>query len=156
MSRKQTSDAVFLNVRVPGFTLIEMLVVIAIIGALATIVGPTVFRNIGDTNMTAARSQLEIIEVALEAYRMDTGMYPTTTESLNALRARPDVAPPGWRGPYLRKPVPMDPWHRPYVYLSPGTKNAASFDLYTLGRDGTIGGTGEDADITSWGEPLDR
>jgi general secretion pathway protein G len=139
-----------------GFTLIEMLVVIAIIGALATIVGPTVFRSLGDANATAARSQIEILAVALENYRIDTGAYPTTEQGLAALRTRPDDASTSWRGPYVRKPVPMDPWRRPYVYVSPGKYSPESFDLYTLGRDGAIGGTGEDADITSWGEAIQR
>ena len=156
MSHRTTADGVLLNARTHGFTLIEMMVVIAIIGALATIVAPTVFRNLGDANVTAARSQLEIIVMALENYRMDTGSYPTTEEGLAALRTRPETALTGWRGPYLRKPVPADPWRRPYVYTAPGTHNPESFDLYTLGRDGVIGGTGEDADITSWGEALEK
>jgi general secretion pathway protein G len=140
-----------------GFTLIEMIVVIAIIGALATIVAPTVFRNLGDANVTAARSQVEILAMALENYRMDTGSYPSTEQGLGALRTRPETAAlAGWRGPYLRKPVPVDPWRRPYLYVSPGSHNPETFDLYTLGRDGVIGGAGEDADITSWGEALER
>jgi general secretion pathway protein G len=151
-----TADAALLKGRTYGFTLIEMMVVIAIIGALATIVAPTVFRNLGDANVTAARSQIEIIAMALENYRMDTGSYPTTEHGLAALRTRPETALAGWRGPYLRKPVPADPWRRPYVYTSPGTHNADSFDVYTLGRDGVTGGAGEDADITSWGEALER
>jgi general secretion pathway protein G len=154
--RRTTADAVLLSGRTRGFTLIEMMVVIAIIGALATIVAPTVFRNLGDANVTAARSQIEIIAMALENYRMDTGAYPTTEQGLTALRTRPESALAGWRGPYLRKPVPVDPWRRAYVYASPGTHNPESFDLYTLGRDGVISGEGEDADITSWGEALEK
>lgn len=141
-----------------GFTLIEMMVVLAIIGTLAMLVGPTVFRNVGDANVTTARSQVEIFAVALDAYRLDAGTYPTTEQGLSALRVRPtgDGVPRGWRGPYLRKAVPLDPWGRPYVYEAPGTHNPDSFDLYTLGRDGVAGGEGEDADITSWGEELSR
>ena len=141
-----------------GFTLIEMMVVIAIIGALAMIVGPSVFRNLGDANSTAARSQIEILVVALENYRMDTGTYPTTEQGLAVLRTwtAEGPAPRGWRGPYLRRPLPVDPWKRPYVYESPGSHNPESYDLYTLGRDGKAGGEGEDADITSWGEEVRR
>jgi len=143
---------------VPGFTLIEMMVVIAIIGTLALIVGPSVMGNLGDANTTAARAQIEILVVGLENYRMDTAMYPDTEQGLAVLRTWPagSVPPPGWRGPYLRKPVPLDPWKRPYIYRSPGTHNPDSYDLYTLGRDGVVGGEGEDEDITSWGEGLER
>ncbi len=139
--------------RSPGFTLIEMMVVLAIIGTLAMLVGPSVFRNVSDANVTTARSQVEILAVALDAYRLDTGGYPTTEQGLAALRIRPvgEDAPQGWRGPYLRKSMPLDPWHRPYAYQSPGAHEPDSYDLYTLGKDGTPGGEGEDADITSWG-----
>lgn len=139
-----------------GFTLIEMMVVLAIIGTLALLVAPSVLRNVSDANVTAARSQIEIFAVALDAYRLDTGHYPGTEDGLAALRARPLRTAPlsGWRGPYLRKPVPRDPWGRRYEYAAPGTYNPESYDLYTLGRDGKPGGDGEDADLTSWGEPL--
>jgi general secretion pathway protein G len=139
-----------------GFTLIEMMVVIAIIGTLAMLVGPSVLRNVGDANATAARSQIETLAVALDAYRLDVGAYPTTEEGLSVLRVRPltGAAAGAWRGPYLRKRVPADPWGRPYVYQSPGRHNPDSYDLYTLGRDGEPGGRGEKADITSWGEDL--
>jgi general secretion pathway protein G len=138
--------------------LIEMMVVLAIIGTLAMIVAPSVFRNVGDANVTTARSQVEILAVALDAYRLDTGAYPTTEQGLSVLRVRPmgDEGPRGWRGPYLRKPVPLDPWGRAYVYVAPGSRNPDSYDLYTLGKDGAPGGEGEDADITSWGEGLER
>jgi general secretion pathway protein G len=139
-----------------GFTLLEMMVVLAIIGTLALLVGPAVLNHVGDANRTAARSQVEIFAVALDAYRLDTGQYPTTEEGLAALRVRPPASDrPGWRGPYLRKTVPLDPWHRPYVYRSPGVQNPESYDLYTLGRDGRPGGDGEDADVTSWGEAVE-
>jgi general secretion pathway protein G len=132
-----------------------MVVVLAIIGTLAMVVGPSILRNVGDANVTAAKTQIDILAVALDAYRLDVGAYPTTEQGLSALRARPgDGSLPGWRGPYLRKAVPLDPWGRPYVYRSPGTQNTDGFDLYTLGRDGVIGGTGEDADITSWGDAV--
>lgn len=138
-----------------GFTLIEMMVVLAIIGTLALLVGPSVLRHVGDANSTTAKSQIEIFAVALDAYRLDTGRYPTTEEGLGALRVRPVVGEqPAWRGPYLRKTVPVDPWHRAYVYRAPGTQNPDSYDLYTLGRDGQPGGEGEDADVSSWGEAV--
>jgi general secretion pathway protein G len=140
-----------------GFTLIELLVVIAVIGTLAALVGPAVFRNVGDANAAAARSQIEIFGLALDAYRLDNHGYPTTEQGLAALRTLPaaggEVART-WRGPYLRKVVPLDSWGRPYVYLSPGRENPGSYDLYTLGRDGRPGGEGEDADITSWSGPV--
>lgn len=143
------------NRRRAGFTLMEMMVVLAIIGTLAMVVGPSVFKHVGDANMTTAKSQIEIFAVALDAYRLDTGRYPTTEEGLAALRVRPTGGEqPGWRGPYLRKAVPLDPWHRAYVFQAPGTRNPDSYDLYTLGRDGQPGGDGENADVTSWGEAV--
>ncbi len=143
------------NRRRAGFTLMEMMVVLAIIGTLAMVVGPSVFKHVGDANTTTAKSQIEIFAVALDAYRLDTGRYPTTDEGLAALRVRPvGGEQPGWRGPYLRKAVPPDPWHRAYVYQAPGAHNPDSYDLYTLGRDGQPGGDGENADVTSWGEAV--
>lgn len=135
-----------------GFTLIEMLVVIAVIGVLASVVGPMVFRNVGDARVAAARAQMETFILALETYRLDNDRYPTTSQGLQALRARPaaDPRPRGWRGPYLRRDVPADPWGNPYRYESPGRANPESFDLESLGRDGRPGGAGEDADVKSW------
>jgi len=133
----------------------EMMVVLAIIGTLAMLVAPSVLSHVSDANTTTAKSQVEIFAVALDAYRLDTGRYPTTEEGLGVLRAPPPPSDqPGWRGPYLRKAIPLDPWHRPYVYQSPGTRNPDSYDLYTLGRDGKPAGDGEDADVTSWGEAV--
>ena len=138
-----------------GFTLIEMMVVLAIIGALAMLVGPSVLKHVGDANTTTAKSQIDIFTMALDASRLDTGRYPTTDEGLAVLRVAPVAGDQtGWRGPYLRKAVPLDPWHRAYVYHAPGTYNPDSYDLYTLGRDGKAGGQGEDADVTSWGEAV--
>jgi general secretion pathway protein G len=139
-----------------GFTLIEMLVIVAIIAVLAAVVAPEVFRNVGDAHANAARSQVEIFGTALDNYRLDNHAYPTTEQGLAALRTEPTVGerPPRWRGPYLRRAVPDDPWGRPYVYVSPGRVNPESYDLYSLGRDGREGGEGEDADITSWGGPI--
>lgn len=140
--------------RIGGFTLIELLVVIAVIGTLAVLVAPSVFRNVGDANVAAARSQIEIFALALDSYRIDNHSYPPTGDGLAALRTLPSGAAGTWRGPYLRKVVPSDPWGRPYVYVSPGRENPESYDLYTLGRDGWPGGEGEDADLTSWGGPV--
>jgi general secretion pathway protein G len=136
-----------------GFTLIELLVVIAIIATLAAVVAPAVFRNVGDAKVNAAKSQVEIFALALDSYRLDNDVFPTTAQGLEALRVLPTLGDPprNWRGPYLRKLVPHDPWGRPYLYVAPGKENPTSYDVYTLGRDGAIGGEGEDADITSWG-----
>lgn len=139
-----------------GFTLLELLVVIAIIATLAAVVAPAVFRNVGDAKVNAARSQIEIFALALDSYRLDNDVFPTTAQGLDALRVLPTIGEPprNWRGPYLRKLVPRDPWGRPYLYVVPGKENPTSYDVYTLGRDGAIGGEGEDADITSWGGPV--
>lgn len=136
-----------------GFTLIEVLVVIAVIVTLASVVAPAVFRNVGEAKIGAARSQIEILALALDSYRMHNDVYPATEQGLEALRTRPVVGdrPRNWQGPYLRKAVPLDPWKRPYQYQSPGRANPDSYDLFTLGRDGLRGGEGEDADVTSWG-----
>lgn len=136
-----------------AFTLLEMLVVLAIIALLASFIAPSVFRNVGDAKRTTAQAQLDAFSIALHAYQLDVGSYPTTEEGLQALRLAPHSALGGviWRGPYLTKEVSTDPWKKPYVYVSPGVRNPASFDLYSLGRDGVIGGDGEDSDVTSWG-----
>ena len=138
-----------------GFTLIEMLVVITVIAILASLVTPMVFRNVGDAKVSAARAQVEVFGLALDAYRLDTDYYPSTAQGLEALRHPPAGAPAArnWRGPYLKKALPLDPYGRPYVYRSPGASNPETYDLMSLGRDGAPGGTGEDADITSWGGP---
>lgn len=136
-----------------GFTLLELIVVIVVIAILAGLVGPMVFGNVSDARTQAARAQIEMFGLALDNYRLDNDSYPVTEQGLAALRSRP-AAPPEprrWRGPYLRKEVPNDPWDRPYVYRSPGTENPTGYDLFSLGRDGRPGGEGEDADITSWG-----
>ena len=142
--------------RESGFTLLELLVVLAIIATLVAVVAPSIFRNVGDAKADAAKSQLEIFGLALDAYRIDNDAYPTTAQGLEALWSKPAITdvPRNWRGPYLRKDVPLDPWGRAYVYVAPGLENPAGYDLYTLGRDGKAGGSDEDADITSWGGPV--
>ena len=134
-----------------GFTLIEILVVIVVIAILATLVAPNIFQHVGAAKSATAKSQIEMLGTALDAYRLDNGRYPTTQQGLNALWQMPTVDPPtNWRGPYLRKPVPTDPWGAPYIFLSPGQVNVNGYDLETYGADGKPGGTGEDQDITSW------
>jgi len=133
-----------------GFTLIELLVVISVIAILAALVTPMVFRNVGDAKRSAAKAQLEIFELALDAYRLDNDYYPTTPQGLDALIQRPvgANAPLNWRGPYLKRGVPVDPWGRAYVYKSPGKAGSSdTYDLSSLGRDGLVGGSGEDADV---------
>lgn len=139
-----------------GFTLIELLVTIAIIATLAAIVAPALFGNVGEARKNSARSQIQILSLALDAYRVDNDEYPTTEQGLEALRSFPVAgdAPKNWKGPYLRQLVPLDPWGRPYVYVSPGVANPNGYDLYTLGKDGKPGGDAEDADITSWNGPV--
>jgi general secretion pathway protein G len=135
-----------------GFTLVEMLVVITVIAILASLVTPMVFRNVGDAKLAATRAQIESLGLALDAYRLDNDVYPSTAQGLEALSRQPAGEPGArnWRGPYLKKTVPLDPYGRPYVYRSPGEANPTSYDLSSLGRDGAPGGSGEDADVTSW------
>jgi general secretion pathway protein G len=135
-----------------GFTLIEILVVIVIIAVLATLVAPSIFRHVGAAKDATARTQIEMLGAALDSYRLDNGRYPTTDQGLEALWSRPsrDPVPPGWKGPYLRKEVPADPWDRSYLYRSPGTETSMGYELLSYGADGKAGGEGEDADILSW------
>ena len=130
-----------------GFTLLELLVVMVIIGLLAGFVGPKYFSQIGKSNVTVTKSQIESFSKSLDAYRLDMGRYPTTEEGLDALMVAPAAMPEKWRGPYLSKKVPLDPWGQPYMYRVPGT--TAEFDLLSLGADGKPGGTGDNADITN-------
>lgn len=134
-----------------GLTLIELIVVLIVIGLLAGLVAPQILGRVSDAKITTARTQIELLGVALENYRLDNGVYPSTQQGLEALRAKPSGSPDArnWRGPYLKKAVPADPWGRAYLYKSPGEKDRAGFDLTTLGRDGQAGGSGEDADLTS-------
>ena len=129
-----------------GFTLLELLVVVAIIGLLAAFVGPRVFGHLGKSEVTTAKAQIEALVRALDAYRLDMGNYPDTAQGLQALVVRPADAAK-WNGPYLQKDVPLDPWGHPYLYKFPGAQH--EFDLISYGRDGVPGGTGEDADLAN-------
>ena len=130
-----------------GFTLLELLVVVVIIGLLAGYVAPRYFAQVGKSEVQVARAQIDALEKALDQYRLDTRRYPTAEQGLEALITRP-ANEPNWNGPYLKKAVPNDPWGRPYVYRIPGQKG--EFDLLSYGRDGKPGGAGEDADIGNW------
>jgi general secretion pathway protein E len=138
--------------RSSGFTLIELLVVVLVIGMLAALVAPNVFRSVGASKQVSTRSQIELLGAALDSYRLDNDVYPSTAQGLEALRREPLSAPRprDWRGPYVRKEIPVDSWGQPYVYRSPGVANPWSYDLISWGRDGREGGEGEDADIRSW------
>lgn len=134
------------SARARGFTLLELLVVVAIIGLLAAYVGPKYFSQVGKSEQALAKAQIESFHRALASYRLDVGSFPTTEEGLAVLLNRPANAPK-WNGPYLSKAVPPDPWGKPYVYRAPGTRG--DYDLSSLGKDGQPGGQGEAADITS-------
>jgi len=129
-----------------GFTLLELLVVIVIIGLLAAYVGPRYFAQVGKSERGTAKAQIEGFSKALDTYRLDTGHYPTTEQGLNALVVKPNDEGK-WNGPYLQKAVPPDPWGKPYVYRQPG-QSGAEFDLMSYGRDGQPGGEGDDADVS--------
>lgn len=127
-----------------GFTLLELLVVVVIIGVLVAYVAPRYFQQIGKSERTAALGQMDALGKALDAYWLDNGHFPSTDHGLDALVQRPD-AEPKWNGPYLQKHVPMDPWGNAYVYRVPGT--AGDYDLMSYAKDGKPGGEGDDADL---------
>jgi len=131
---------------VRGFTLIELLVVVVIIGLLAGFVAPRYFGQVGKSEVSVAKAQIDALEKALDQFRLDTGHYPSAEQGLKALVERP-LNEAKWAGPYLRKEVPLDPWGKPYLYKIPGEKT--EFELTSYGRDGQPGGTGENADITN-------
>ena len=131
-----------------AFTLLELLVVMVIIGLLAGYVGPRYFSQIGKSETKTAQAQLDALAKALDQYRLDTGHYPTTAQGLNALNQAP-ANEPRWRGPYLQKNVPLDPWERPYIYRQPGEHNN-DFDLFSYGSDGQAGGENDAVDVTNW------
>ncbi len=132
-----------------GFTLLELLVVLLIIGLLAAFVGPKYFAQIGKSQTQVSKAQIEAFDKALDQFRLDTGHYPSTSQGLTALFVQP-VNEPLWRGPYLKKNVPPDPWGNAFVYSSPGTDPTREYEVVSYGKDGKPGGIGDDADITSW------
>ena len=130
-----------------GFTLLELLVVLVILGLLAGYVAPKYFSQVGKSEVKVARAQIDGLEKALEQYRIDIGHFPSTEQGLAALMVKPaDEA--RWDGPYLKKAVPNDPWGKPYQYRMPGEHG--ELDMFSFGRDGQPGGTGVDADIVNW------
>ena len=131
-----------------GFTLLELLVVMVIIGLLAGFVAPRYFAQVGKSQVKVAAAQVDALDKALDQFRLDVGRYPTSEEGLQALVAQPS-GEAAWAGPYLKKGVPADPWGRPYVYQLPGS-HGGDFDLLSYGKDGRPGGAGEDADVTNW------
>jgi general secretion pathway protein G len=133
--------------RAGGFTLLELLVVIVIIGLLAAYVGPKYFSQLGKSEVTIAKAQIEAFEKSLDTYRLDVGRYPSGEEGLAALMTAPASAGAKWNGPYLKKGVPPDPWGHPYQYRSPAAKG--EYEIVSFGRDGQPGGTGDNADISS-------
>jgi general secretion pathway protein G len=130
-----------------GFTLLELLVVIVIIGLLAGLVAPRYFDQVSKSNTKIAKAQIDSLEKALDEYRLDVGSYPTTEQGLEALNTRPQNLDK-WGGPYLKKAVPLDPWGASYIYKSPG--DHGDYDLLSYGKDGQPGGAGEAVDVTSW------
>ena len=130
-----------------GFTLLELLVVMVIIGLLAGYVGPKFFGQIGKSEVKATRAQIDGLQKSLDQYRLDVGRYPSTEQGLAVLVAKP-ADEPRWAGPYLSKALPKDPWNNAYQYRSPGEHG--EYDLLSFGRDGRPGGEGEDADLVSW------
>ena len=128
-----------------GFTLLELLVVIVIIGLLAAYVGPKYFAQLGKSEVTIAKAQIDAIEKSLDTYRLDLGHYPSSEEGLAALLVAPAGGATKWNGPYLKKALPLDPWGHPYLYRSPGAKG--EYEIVSLGRDGQPGGSADAADI---------
>ncbi|WP_374354390.1 type II secretion system major pseudopilin GspG [Chitinimonas sp.] len=130
-----------------GFTLLELLIALVIIGLLVGVVGPNLFKNLGKSEVTTAKSQIDALSKAVGQYRLDTGHFPRNDQGLAALTTAP-AGETGWRGPYLVKAVPLDPWGAAYQYRMPGS-NGREYEIISLGRDGRPGGTGDDADLSN-------
>lgn len=133
--------------RMAGFTLLELLVVLVVLGLLAGLVAPKYFSQLGRSEAKVARAQIEGLGKALDLYRLETGHYPSSEQGLQALVNAPS-GEARWKGPYLAKAVPQDPWGRDYIYRSPGENG--DYDLMSMGKDGQPGGDGENAEVTSW------
>ncbi len=145
MSRLLTEEA--------GFTLIEIIIVVVIMGFLASLVGPELMGRVSQSRRTTAKNQLDSFGLALDNYKLDTGRYPTTEQGLKALIEKPSIPPipSNWIGSYLeKKEIPTDPWGNEYHYRCPGEHNPNKYDLWSLGADGKQGGSGSGADITNW------
>ena len=134
--------------RQAGFTLIEIMVVMVIIGLLMALVGPNLIGRSEKAKSQAAAMQIERLGTVLDTFRLDVGRYPTTQEGLQVLVQRP-MGVDRWDGPYINKGVPKDPWDRPYIYRSPG-EAGRPYDLFSYGADGAPGGDGDNRDVTSW------
>ena len=130
-----------------GFTLIELLIVMIILGMLAALVGPRMFGKIGSSKQKAAKAQISLFETSLDIYRLDMGKFPSTDQSLAALREKPDDDE-NWDGPYLPKEVPLDPWGEPYEYKFPSEHS--DYEIISYGADKQPGGDDEDTDIVNW------
>lgn len=141
-----SADGTFMKQR--GFTLLELLVVVVIIGLLSAFVAPKYFAQIGKSQTQIAKAQIDSFDKALDQYRVDTGHYPTTSQGLSALNMQPP-SEPMWRGPYLKKAVPKDPWGNEFVYKAPAAEPNRDYDLVSYGKDGKAGGTGDAADISN-------
>ena len=130
-----------------GFTLIEILIVMVILGLLAALVGPKMFGKVGKSRQKTAKVQISLFETSLDTFRLDMGRYPTTEEGLEALREKPSNSDK-WDGPYLPKRIPLDPWQNPYEYKAPGEEG--EYDIISYGADGKSGGEKENKDIVNW------
>lgn len=137
-----------------GFSLIEIMVVIVIMGMLLSYVAPKVFQNVEKAQLQKVQADFSSIKTALANYRLDNFVYPTSEQGLEALVTKPSIAPEprGWRSEGYLDKIPSDPWQREYLYLSPGENNKP-YEIYTLGADGVRGGSGQDADISNWDDP---
>ncbi|WP_196221462.1 type II secretion system major pseudopilin GspG [Sansalvadorimonas verongulae] len=135
-----------------GFTLIEIMVVVVILGVLAAIVVPNIMSRPDQAKVTVANADVKAVASALEMYRLDNGFYPSTDQGLDALVHEPSGSPEprNWNPDGYLKKIPQDPWGNPYQYEQPGTRNTNSYDLYSLGADGRVGGEGFNADIGNW------
>ncbi|MFP4610490.1 MAG: type II secretion system major pseudopilin GspG [Thiohalophilus sp.] len=130
-----------------GFSLMELLIVMVILGLIAASVGPTLYKRIGPAKQTAARDQIQSFTTALDNFFIDVGRYPTTQEGLEVLRKKPE-GNDKWDGPYLKKEIPGDPWGNDYIYRAPG--RSGGYEITSYGADGAEGGEGENRDINSW------
>ena len=135
------------NSREAGFTLMELLVVLAILGLLMSLVGPQVLNQLGGAKTKTAAIQIKDLEQALEMYKLDVGRFPSTEEGLSALVNKP-AGSTGWNGPYLKGDIPLDPWNREYHYKYPGDRG--ELDIFSYGQNGSPGGEGEDQDVGNW------